>query len=295
MAQPQEKEEQSNEPQPEVMPSSEPKVSIDLADLDEPDEQSSKQESTQDRKARRSQWRELKSDRDSARSELEALKARLAAVEQRGYQAPQAPAQPYRPQEEAKDPNESKLESIWEHQQALLQQLNTLPPGQDDRANKLTTQWRKLERERRELEVDIAISRREASAPPVDQERQMAQVVLRSEYPEIFSDPALKMRAQAELLTLIRQGRPDSLALAREACERVSPKKVTRQPTDAEKARYTSVASRAGASGASQGNFVPTTMQLRTARGYTKHLPDLTDEERLKKWIREVGKPEGLV
>jgi hypothetical protein len=88
-------------------------------------------------------------------------------------------------------------------------------------------------------------------------------------------------------------------AIAREACERVLERYGLRKgksppPSEADRARYTSTPSRAGAAGSSSGTYTPTLNVLRTARGYTKHLPDLSDEERVAKWYKEVGRPNGL-
>lgn len=289
MPQAQEKEEQQPEETtgPEVLPSSEPKVSIDLAELDEPDD--NRAETPQERKSKRQQWREVKEGRNRDAEELKSLRQELAELRGRFQNFPQFPQQGQQQrQAEPADPNESKIESIEAQQQVLLQAIRSANDGEVVKSAE--TQWRKLERQRRDLEIEAAIARRGLDKPPKVDEIEMGNMALRAEYPEIFADDALRLQVQAEMLKLHRQGKPVNLATAREAAERVSPKRVSRPPSEAEKAKHISVSSRAGAQGSASGNYTPSTAELRTARGYTNHLPNLSDEERVKIWMRDVGR-----
>lgn len=288
--------------EPESIPS-ENKVSLDLSDIDEPDDGplasgDLANSDPLDRKGRRSQWRELKEERERDRQRANALEREVAEL--RGRVSAQPTYQPQQQQAAGPDPDEAQINGLWDQQQILLRSIQSPNATQAD-VDKATDAWKGLERQRQRLIVRQAI--REDGGGRETEEAAQDRVVnqmLRAEFPEIFSSPPMVNRALAEMQELmLTRGKPKSPAVAREACERVLERHGLRKgrpaaPTANEQARYTSVPSRAGSSSSASGTYTPSLNVLRTARGYTKHLADLTDEERVKKWYREVGRPNGL-
>jgi hypothetical protein len=279
---------------------SEGRPTLQLADLDDADDgpiaAGDLNADTLDRKGRRSQWRELKEERERDRQRAQALEREVAEL--RGRLSVPMPQQQIRPT--GPDPVETEIEGLWEQQQLILRSIQA-PNATQAEVDRATEQWRKLERQRQKLTVKQAL--RESGAGPEDEEAAQDRVVnqlLRSEFPEIFNSAPMVNRALAEMQELMQvRGRPKSPALAREACERVAERYGLRRPkpaapTESQQARYTSVPSRAGTSGSASGTYTPSLNALRTARAYTKHLPDLSDEERVRRWYLEVGKPNGL-
>lgn len=273
------------------------KITVDLTDIDDDDGPLAAGDlnaDTETRKGRRAQWRELKEERQRDRDRAMTLEREVAELRGR------LSAQPvYVPQQQAAgpDPVEAEIDGLWEQQQTLLRSIQSPNVAQAD-VEKASETWRKLERQRQRL-----IIRQESRGTGETEEAAQDRVVnqmLKSEFPEIFGSPPMVNRAIAEMQELMMtRGKPKSPAVAREACERVLERYGLRKgrpaaPTANEQARYTSVPSRAGSSSSASGTYTPSLNVLRTARGYTKHLADLTDEERVRKWYREVGKPNGL-
>lgn len=288
--------------EPESIPS-ESKVSLNLADLDEADDGPISSgdlggADPLDRKGKRSQWRELKEERERDRQraaqlerEVAELRGQLSARPQYITQQQQQPSGP--------DPAETEIDGLWDQQQLLLRSIQAPNATQSD-VDKATEAWRRLERQRQGLIVRQAV--REHGGRGESEEAAQDRVVnqmLKSEFPEIFGNPPMVNRAIAEMQELMMtRGKPKSPAVAREACERVMERFGLRKgkvpaPSEAQQSRYTSVSSRAGAS-SSSGTYTPSLNHLRTARAYTSHIPDLSDEERVARWYRAVGKPNGL-
>lgn len=289
-----EEQQQQDEPaSSEPMPGGE-RMTVDLADAAEPDDDDKGQAaSPEDRKGRRRQWREANEERTRQRETITRLERQIAQLEARSQQAPQYVQAPQQ-QQQGTDPTDAEIEDLWNQQQMALRVIQSAQ-GQAD-VEKASEQWRKLEGKRQKLMVKQAVAEAGGNQPRGPSTGDVEAQILQSEYPEVFANDSLRLRAQAEMIELARRhGKPWGLATAREACERISPKKRTTAPSPADQARYTSVASRAGASGGSSGGYTPSTLEMRTARAYTKHLPDLSDEERFSRWYRDVGKKGGLV
>jgi hypothetical protein len=284
--------------EPDILPSNEGKLSIDLSEDDEEPEAAlgAPTNTPEDRKSRRAQFREMKESKRRTEERYTALEREVAELRGR-LSAPQAPAPVYR-QEPAADPIEAEIDSLWQQQQILLRSMQSTQTP-ESQVEKDSNTWRQLERKRRALEIKQVVGETPRQDTGVTEER-IANQLLTSEFPEIFNNEAMRLRAMAEMQDLMgRVGKPKSIATAREACERVMDRHGLRKskappPTAAEQARYTSVPSRAGAAGGGTGNYTPSKNVLANARGYTSHLKDLTDEERVRKWIKEIAKPNGI-
>lgn len=287
--------------EPEVTPSAEGQISIDLNDVDEEEEPAKTgagaQAIPEDRKGRRAQFRELKQAKVAAEERYLALERQVAELRGR-LSIPAAPALGGQPQQPV-DPFEDEIESLFDQQQMLLQAISQATS--DAQVKERSEQWRKLDKKRRALEIQQHLNRtgvgqqRSNGADPI----QVANQLLQSEFPEVFQSEPMRKRAEAELEELVSRGKPHSIATAREAAERILERYQLRKgkppaPTAAEQARYTSVSSRAGANGSGSSNYVPSQNVLRTARAWSKHLPDLSDEERVRLWIQKVAKPGGI-
>lgn len=285
--------------EPESIPS-EGKVTVDLTDIDDDEGALAAGDlnaDTETRKGRRAQWRELKEERERDRQRATALEREVAEL--RGRLSAQPVYVPQQQQAQGPDPAEAEIDSLWSQQQMLLRSIQSPNATQKD-VDEATESWRKIERQRQRL---IIKQETRGSATAETEEAQQDRVVnqlLRADFPEIFASPPMVNRAIAEMQELmLTRGKPKSPAVAREACERVLERFGLRKgkapvPTASEQARYTSVPSRAGSASSASGTYTPSTNVLRTARAYTNHLKDLSDEERVKKWVREVGRPNGL-
>lgn len=290
-------------PQEQAIPES-TRVSVDLndLDLDVADEGPIAQGDlgAADRKGRRTQWRELKEARDKAEQRAQLLENQMAEMRGRMSAQPTYVPVPAQPRQDAPDPGEGEIESLWEQQQMILKAIQSPASTQAD-VDKATEQWRRIERRRQGLIVRQAM--REHGAPQDDgtaAEDKIVNQLLRADFPEVFANPAMVTRAIGEMQDLMARGKPKSPAVAREACERVMERFGLRRgrpaaPSEAERAKYTAVPSRAGQGASASGTYTPTPLVLRSARAYTSHLPDLSDEERVRKWARDVGRPQGLL
>ncbi len=286
-----------------AIPSESDKVSLNLADLDDDEDPISGGDlgdagNPLDRKGRRAQWREEKERRSAAEQralnlerEVAELRGRVSAIP--AYQPPQQYQGP------TVDHEQAEIDAIWDQQQMVLRSMSS-PNMTEDDVKKASEQWRKLDTKRHSLMTRREIRANTTQEDPSAAEDRVVNQMLKAEYPQIFQSPPMVNRAIAEMQELMAQRRTGkSPALAREACERVVERYNLRKgkappPSEAERARYTSTSSRAGSGGSSSGTYTPSLNVLRTARGYTKHLPDLSDEERVAKWYKEVGRPNGL-
>lgn len=262
---------------------------VDLEDDEE--ENQAVAEAPEGKKGRRQAYREVRNQLKEEREARAALERQIAEL--RGHvQGIAARPAPVAAQPQV-DPAEEQINDLWTQQQEILRQANTDDTLTAAQRDKLSDKWRKLDRERRKLETERDIGGRE---PAQQQTREdIENEILNDEFPEVFADPVLIQRAKAELMALSRaQKRAPNLTMAREAARRVSPKRPAAAPSEADKAKHAGTPGRPGTVGGS-GGFVPTKMQLSAARAYTDHLPNLTDEERVRKWVKDVGKPNGLV
>jgi hypothetical protein len=273
-------------------------VTIDLNDVDDDDgpDKGASADAPEGRKGRRAQTREIKERARKSEERVETLERQLAEL--RGAVSVRQQQPVFMPAPTQTDPLEAELESLEQQQQLLLHSVQNPNSSQED-VDKASKQWRKLERQRRELEVNSVLSKRQPQND-VSEER-IANQMLVSEFPEVFvNNEPMRLRAMAEMTDMLARGKPKSIATAREACERVLTAAGLRKgkapaPSASQQSRYTSVPSRAGTASSASGQYTPTQNVLRTARAYTSHIENLSDEERVRKWVREVGKPNGLV
>lgn len=282
------------EPEPPVTPATK-EVSVDLSEPDDDDEPG--QPETLDRKGRRSGWKTLKSKLEAKDKDISELREKLARLEGR-VSAPQAPVVVPQQRETEVDPLAAQIDEIADHQQALAVAIRSAE--NDATAERLSKQWQKLDRQRRSLEVKQAIAEEGGErGEPLTQD-QIVGKILSGEFPQIYADPGLRMQAHGIYLQMIRrEGKPQGMATARAALERVAGSAgLGRKPAPSEeaKAKYGSVPARAGGQGAQQ-TYTPDKYTLRTAIAYcdTPKRRDLSDEEKVRIWVKEVGKPSGLV
>lgn len=292
-----EEQQQEEQSQPSVEPTSD-KVAIDLNDLedDEP-EQRAQPERTENRKGRRAQFREMREAANKKDEQIQQLTREMAEL--RGQMSARQQQVQFIPQQtQQMDPVEAEISSIERQQQMILRAVAGAANQQE--AEQGSQEWRALERKRRALEIQQAMASTSRQQDPTATEDRVVNQMLRAEFPEIMGDGPMRGRAMAEMEELLSRGKPRSIATAREACERVAERHGLRKqkappPSANAQARYTSVPSRAGTNGSASGQYVPSQNVLRTARAYTKHLPDMSDEDRVRKWVREVGKPNRIV
>ncbi len=269
------------------------RIEVDLSedrDDDEPNAAATENEGT--RKSRREQFREFRET--TRRSEERAAAAERQLAELRG----RVDAMSTRTADNGQprtDPQEEQIDGLWRQQQLLLAQIRN-PSTADTEAEKLQTEWRKLDRQRRKMELKVD-AKDVIPASDAPSQRDYENQILASEYPRVFNDTVAMEEARVEMMKLVRQGKPVSIVTAREAAKRVDERTFGRRPappTDSERARHTSVPGQAGSNGGRQ-TFSPSSTQLRTARAFTAHLPDISDEERVRIWANKVGKKHGLV
>lgn len=273
------------------------KITIDLAEADDEAAAADEQKAEQQQRPIRhkSQWRQMNekhsAEVETLRKQIQALEGRVSAPREREI-IREAPAR-----QETGDPREKEVQQIWRMQQRTLAAIRA---GQypDTEVREMEDDWRQMDRRRRALENSIDNNQQtQREAPSMDEFRRE---MFKEQFPEIFAKESLRLAAQAEFELLKEQGRPDTQATAREACERVAARRgIGRRPpapTDAEKSRHAGVSGRAGATPNGAGaQYTPTKYIMELARAYTSHLPELTDEDRYKHWRRYVGKKEGLV
>lgn len=273
----------------------EEKLTVDLTEDDDAgdDTADEKQASPQDRKAKRGYARQMREALKDKKDEIETLRREMAELRGRVSAQPvYQPAPQYQPQE---DPGSRELKSIRDQQSTILRAIQSQGITSQE-IERLNDQWHELNDRRTEI-----ISRRgQAPAAQGPSQEQIAGQILAAEFPEIYNDTALLKAAEAEMLNLTqRQRKPVSIVTAREALRRVADReglgRKAPAPTAAQQSKYAAVSARAGANGAGSNTYTPDKNTLALARAYTKHLPNLDDAERVRKWVKEVGRPAGLM
>lgn len=289
-------EEERVEQQGEPLVEAEKKITVDLTEEDDAEDTSDKPES---RRSRRTERRELKEALRTTQEKLSAMEQRLADLQARANQPVyQQPAEQVRPAKQ-EDPEDSDEIAAIERQQVAIQAAITNRDIPDAQAQAYAAEYRKLDRKKNRLMVqsELARERGNGTQAAAQMAEDYARAQLHSEFPEIYSNPVWLAYAQAENEQLIHVGRrPRNAATAREALmnlrRRLQPP--TPAATAEQRARYVSTPRSAGTQ--SSGNqFVPSKAQLNTALAYTQHLSHLSDEERVRKWVKDVAKPSGLV
>lgn len=279
-----EKPELEQQPEEQEQPG---RLQVDLSEDDSDDEG----DAPEPKKTRRQRMRELRETLKSERSEREKMQRELAELrgQMQGYQ--QSYREPPQRQETPSDPFAAQLKANRERQQGVLAKLAN-PNLRPEEQERLQEQYYEIDNERQEIVTQRALLKnggaREQGLSRMDLERQM----LETQYPEVYTNPVRMAEAAAEAARLVHELRkPANFATAQEAARNVSERYKTRipKPSDSDKAKYTSVPGRAGVNGAST-TFVPNKLQLSAARAYTQHLPDLSDAERVRRWMKGPGK-----
>lgn len=238
--------------------------------------------------------RVLRSELHETQEQLRRLERELS--EERGRRSAQPAPQPYYAPQQQVDPARERYENMAGTQEAILLALSNTGLPQE-KVSLLNRQWHDLERQKQEMIIDQRLRVQQSQQPQAPQQN-VENALLVAEYPEIMNNLANSTQAKAEMVRLMSAGKPSNLATAREACQRVQlALGLGRKPapaTEAARSRHTSVPARAG-SGGSGNMFYPTKAQLSAARGFTSHLPDLSDGERVRRWVEGVGRPSGLV
>lgn len=285
--------EKQTEPEspPEVTPPEKRKLVVELEDDDDgPEDKTGGQEA--DKKTRRQQARDYRRQRETDQRELSEMRTQLAEL--RGRLSVPAPAAPAPGQPGGTDPIDAEIASLEDQQSGILQAMQA-PGLAQEQVDKLVKAWRKMETHRRRLETrQVIASERGAEPAPERNEDRFVAMTLQAEFPAIFASESMKLRAQAEVTEMIERGKPRGLATAREACQRVLERAgVGRRPpapTDVERARLSSIPARAGVAGNGSGSqFIPTKFEINLARGFTKDKPGMSDEERVRYWMKATG------
>lgn len=275
-------------------PPEQAKVTINLDEVDDDaDEKGGQAAATEDqRPPRRQQIRDLRRQKDAFERELAQLRTEFA--EFRGRMSVPAPAQ-QGGQAAGSDPLDAEIASIEEQQQVLMQAIQA--PGQaQENVQRLYQSWRKMETQRRRLETKqvLAAEKQTAGPGPEQDEDRYIKGALAAEFPGVWGNQVMMLRAQAEMQDLMNRGKPRGLETAREACRRVLGRSGQGQrppgPSDLERSRHAGIPARAGVAGNGSGNqYQPNKFEMNLARAFTKHKPDLSDEERWRTWAKATG------
>lgn len=292
---PMELEDPGQQPQEPQGPPEQRQLTIDLDEVPDDDaaeEKGKQQAQPGDRRARREAGRDFRRQKQDYETRLQSLQTEIAEL--RGRVSVPAPAAPASAPAAGADPLEAELSSIETQKAAIITAIETLPRN-DPRVAELSAVWQKLQDRRDDIRDEKRESKKHKSGPSDDQQRvKNIQLTLEAEFPQVYSDEELRLRAQAEFAGLIKRGKPDGLATAREACQRALGKaglgRPTPGPTDLERSRYSGIPSRAGANGGGAGNqWTPNRFETATALAFTKHMSHLSDEERIRFWAKKTG------
>ena len=284
---------QSEEVAPEPMPPEQNRVTINLDEEgDDGGEEKGAAAPGTDKKSRREQGRDFRRQRETYERDLAQLRTELAEL--RGRVSVPAPAPGGGQGAGGADPLDTEIQSLDEQQNALMRAIQV--PGQTDTEVKgLVDSWKKIERHKRRLEYRQFRAAEKLDEPGPEQgNRQFVASTLEAEYPEIWASESMRLRARAEMVELVGRGKPEGLATAREACQRVAERfgigRRVPGPTDLERSRHSGIPARAGVAGNGSGNqYTPSKFEMSLATSFTKHRPNLTDEERWRVWAEATG------
>lgn len=250
------------------------------------------------KKERREAFRaETVRERNAANERAAALERQVAQLQ--GQLNGFAAAQP-RPQQPQADEGDAEVEGMWEQQQGILAQMRANPAMPETEVARLQRQFRSIDAKRRAKEATNAVRTAMQQQPQSGglTQEDIDNRILASEFPDIMGDPSKRLRATAEMMDLVKQGKPYGLATAREAAAKIrGPVRRVPAVNEADKAKFTSQASAPGGGSGSQ-RFTPNRLQIASARAYCDASParaDLPDEEKVKIWAKEVGKKHGLI
>ncbi len=284
-----EREPEQQEAEPALPESRQLSIDLDEVEEDAKEEKAQAAATPEDRKTRRQQGRDFRRQKQEYESRLTALQTELAELRGR-VSAPPAPvAQPTPGQ----DPADAEIASLETQQSALLAAIQTQGVPQEQ-VTKLVDAWKQLERKKRRLEFDQYEKEKKKDAPGADQQRaQHIQASLEAEFPQVYADDYLRLLAQAEFAGLIKRGKPDGLATAREACQRALGRaglgRPIPGPSELERTRLSGTPARAGTNGGTGNQYTPSRFEINTAKAWTKGRDDLSDEERWRIWAQATG------
>jgi len=205
-------------------------------------------------------------------------------------------------QEQQADPAEAEIDNLQAQQDAILQALTT-PNLAADQSEKFRKQWYKLDRQRQRAIVRAESGQLTRQAPGTSAE-QMEQAAgnatLQADYPKIFDSDYYRTLAIAETNRIAAERRQRvSLTHAREAAAIVYARHglgaaKAPAPSAEQRAKYEATGTRPSAVGG-KDTWQPNKQQYRLAMSYTEHRKGLSDEQRLRAWYNEVGRPNNLV
>ncbi len=286
-------EQQVEEVAPEPMPPEQSRVTINLDEEgDDGGEEKGQAAAGTDKKSRREQGRDFRRQREAYDRDLAQLRAEVAEL--RGRASVPAPAAGGGPGAGGADPLDAEIQSLDEQQNALMRAIQV--PGQTDtEVRGLVDSWKKIERHKRRLEYRQFRAAEKSDEPAPEQgNRQFVAMTLEAEYPEIWASESMRLRARAEMVELVGRGKPEGIATAREACQRVADRfgigRRVPAPTDLERSRHSGIPARAGVAGNGSGNqYTPSKFEMSLAKAFTKHRPGLSDEESWREWAKATG------
>lgn len=226
---------------------------------------------------------------ERARRAEERIAALERSVAERG-----APAQPQQRQEPADEPDET--EDLAVAMENIAYRIRTDEKLSQASIDKLTRQFRQMERRRAELLVKRAAGPRQEATQGGLSRAEAERMYLEAEFPEVYSSPAAQGMAEEEMRKLLAKGEPFSLATGRKAAAAALARlkrPAAPPPSAADQARHTSVPSRAGATVGSDGTYRLTPQQRNMALTYAKGR-GLSDEDAMAAWVREVAIPAKL-
>jgi len=286
------------EPGAEGQPPDISRQGVDLSDLEDDEGQGKPPVADDGRRGRRAERRALKDELASERQRAQDLERQLSEARRQPAYVPTPAAAP--PPVQQGDPLASEIDSMQAQQDAITLALASGAKLNDQQVQHLQGTWHQLERRKSQVMIDARIREMGVAPQGAPPAQNVQRQILQGEFPEVFASASRQQTVLAKTTEIIEQ-RPgiDPFIAAREACKRVIAEKGWRQgeappATNGQKAKLSAVPSRGGAGGTGS-HYTPTKQELSAARAYTQHLPDLSDEQRFRRWAKEVAVPAGLI
>jgi hypothetical protein len=236
--------------------------------------------------------KERRAERDPIRTknaEIDTLRQELAAQRQAMIEMQQGLLRQSstRASEGQRDPFKDSLSSIRREQESISAALRGGNVSSEAEAERLKERFYELEDKKEELRFERLQERVGKSIPKAQDPNE---AILRAEYPEVFNDTRALGVAHG-MYTYLRQveGKPESIATAREAMQRAAERSGLRmsaapKPAPAQQARYGAISGQAGAKVSHE--VVLNDQQRRLARAM---YPSLDEDKAYVQWARTVG------